>query len=109
MENNLSPMYILIAILCASLSTAATRVLPYFVLKNKENHKLLEYLQETMPLLIMTLLVFFSLQEVDWVKTYGIYEILGILSSILCFLWFKNSVFSIFTGIIIYMILIRIF
>ncbi len=109
MSDNFDTFYLIGAILVASIGTALTRLLPFFVFRNVADNKLLKYLQETMPLLIMTLLVFFSLLGTPWSETYGIYEISGIFVAILCFLWFKNSVFSIFAGIIFYIFITRIF
>lgn len=109
MQNNFDTFYLIGAILAASFGTAMTRLLPFFVFKNIANNNFLKYLQETMPLLIMTLLIFFSLLGTPWHETYGIYEISGIFAATLCFLWFKNSVFSIFIGIIFYIFTIRIF
>lgn len=106
---NNETFYVIVAIIAASLGTALTRFLPFLVFKKHSSSSYLKYLQNTMPLLIMTLLVFYSLSEVKWQETYGIYEILGILCASLCFLWFKNAVLSIFAGIIFYMIIIRFF
>ncbi len=107
MDNQI--LYIIGAIFFASLGTAITRFLPFFLLKDRVGRPLLKYLQDTMPLLIMTLLVFFTLKDIPWRQTYGIYEISGILCAIVCFLLFKNSVLSIFSGIIFYLLVIRIF
>ena len=109
MQDNFDTFYLIGAILAATIGTALTRLLPFFIFKNATNNKLLKYLQDTMPLFIMTLVIFFSLLNTPWSETYGLYELGGIFSAILCFLWFKNSVFSIFTGIIFYIFLTRIF
>ena len=70
MQNNFDPFYLIGAILAASFGTAMTRLLPFFVFKNIANNNFLKYLQETMPLLIMTLLIFFSLLGTPWHETY---------------------------------------
>ncbi|CAM2778482.1 branched-chain amino acid transporter permease [Helicobacter burdigaliensis] len=106
---NNETLYVLLAIIAATLGTALTRFLPFLILKKHSSSHYLKYLQNTMPLLIMTLLVFYSLSGLNWQESYGIYEILGILCSALCFLWFKNAVLSIFAGIIFYMVMIRFF
>ena len=102
-------LYIIGAIFFASLGTAITRFLPFFLLKDRVGSPLLKYLQDTMPLLIMALLVFFTLKDIPWRQTYASYVISGILCAIVCFLLFKNSVLSIFSGIIFYLLVIRIF
>ncbi|TLD87861.1 AzlD domain-containing protein [Helicobacter sp. MIT 05-5294] len=101
-NEDLSSLYILWAILAASFGTALTRFLPFFALKNATNNAWLRYLRDTMPLLIMTLLVFFSLKDTPWSETYGLYEVFGIFCASLCFVLSKNSVLSIFAGIIFY-------
>ncbi|MDY3114234.1 MAG: AzlD domain-containing protein, partial [Helicobacter sp.] len=104
----LDSSYILLAILAASFATALTRFLPYFVLQKIANNGIIKYLQSTMPLLIMTLLVFFSLQNVRWEESYGVYEMLGILTCICCFYFSKNAIFSMFSGIIVYFVILNI-
>ena len=103
----LSAFYFLGAILVATLGTALTRFLPFFVFKRRTNRAFLVYLQETMPLLIMTLLVFFSLKDVAWSETYGMYEIAGILSAIICFALSRNAILSMFVAIAFYMIILK--
>ena len=109
MSEDLTAVYIFWAIFAASFGTALTRFLPFFAFKNATNQPLLRYLQETMPLLIMTLLVFFSLKDTAWSETYGLYEIGGITCATLCFMLTKNSVLSIFAGIIFYIFALKIF
>lgn len=108
-NEDLDTLYIFWAIFAASFGTALTRFLPFFALKNATHNPLLRYLQETMPLLIMTLLVFFSLKDTTWSETYGAYEIGGILCASVCFVLSKNSVLSIFVGIIFYIFALKIF
>ncbi|WP_297812808.1 AzlD domain-containing protein [uncultured Helicobacter sp.] len=108
-SEDLSNLYVIWAILAASIGTALTRFLPFFVFKGATKSPLLNYLQETMPLLIMTLLVFFSLKDTNWSETYGFYEIGGIACAIICFVVSKNSVSSIFAGIIFYIFALKIF
>ncbi|WP_051604633.1 branched-chain amino acid transporter permease [Helicobacter rodentium] len=108
-SEELNMFYILGAILAASFGTALTRFLPFFVLRKANKSLLLSYLQETMPLLIMTLLVFFSLKDTAWSETYGLYEIGGIACAVVCFVFSKNSVLSIFAGIIFYIFALKVF
>lgn len=104
MQETLSEGYILSALFAAVVGTALTRFLPFFALRNRAEIPLLQYLQTTMPLLIMTLLVFFTLKDVEWSVDYGIYEIVGIASIVLCFLWSKNTMLSMALGIVVYMV-----
>ncbi|WP_299550071.1 AzlD domain-containing protein [uncultured Helicobacter sp.] len=103
----LSHWYIFGAILAAAVGTALSRFLSFFVLKNSTDAPLLLFLQRTMPLLIMTLLVFFTLKDVEWSKHYGIYEICGIACVVGCFLWSKNAILSMFAGLIVYMVMMN--
>lgn len=109
MFNVSDEMYLILAILAASFGTMLTRFLPFWLLKKHSENKHLKYLQNTMPLLIMTLLVFFSIKDIEWSQTYGIPELIGIFVSIVCFLRFKNPILSIFAGIIFYILSTRIF
>lgn len=109
MELELSHWYIFGAILAAAVGTALTRFLPFFVLKNSTDAPLLRYLQLTMPLLIMALLVFFTLKDTEWSAHYGIYELGGIACVVVCFFWSKNAILSMFAGMIVYMVTINFF
>lgn len=108
-SQDLSTFYIIGAIVMASIGTALTRFLPFIALRKSADNAWLKYLQNTMPLLIMTLLVFFSLKDTAWSVTYGIYEMIGITCVAACFLLSKNAVLSMFVGIICYMFLINLF
>ncbi|MBX7490119.1 branched-chain amino acid transporter permease [Helicobacter turcicus] len=105
----LSHWYIFGAVLAAAVGTALTRFLPFFMLRNSKDMPLLRYLQLTMPLLIMTLLVFFTLKDVDWNAHYGLYEIGGIACVVVCFLWSRNAILSMFAGMIVYMVIRNLF
>ena len=108
-SQELSSFYMIGAIIMASVGTALTRFLPFIALRKNADNAWLKYLQDTMPLLIMTLLVFLSLKDTAWSVTYGTYEILGIACVIMCFMLSKNAIFSMFIGIICYMFLIHLF
>ena len=101
--------YLILAILAASFGTMLTRFLPFWLLRNYNNNKYLKYLQNTMPLLIMTLLVFFSIKDVKWNITYGIPELIGIFISVIFFIRFKNPILSILAGIVFYILATMIF
>ncbi|RAX57883.1 hypothetical protein CCZ01_04445 [Helicobacter monodelphidis] len=100
-------LYLVIAIFCATFATYLTRVLPFLLFRNFKNGGILEYLQKNMPLAILTLLLFYSLKDADFSYYFAYKEILSILLVMGSFLIFKNPLLSIFSGVGLYMFLLR--
>lgn len=100
--------YLVSAIILATLMTYTTRVIPFILFAKKEPSPLIKYIEWNMPVMIMVILVFYALKDVQWaLYPYGIAELIGIAITIISYLKYKNALLSIFLATVIYMILIQ--
>lgn len=101
---------IFIMILVASIATVITRFLPFIIFNKKEKtSKTLLVFEKAMPLMIMVILVFYTIKDIEFFKVpFGVAEILAILFTIFLHLKFKSVLISIIASTIFYMILVQI-
>ena len=94
--------------LCA-LATMLTRFLPFLVFSSgKEPPKFIKYIGKSLPGAIFGMLVVYCLKGVTLTSySYGLPELIGVLSVILIHLWKRKMLLSIASGTIIYMILVQ--
>lgn len=94
--------------LCA-LATMLTRFLPFLVFSSgKEAPKFIKYIGKSLPGAIFGMLVVYCLKGVTLTSySYGLPELIGVLSVILIHLWKRKMLLSIASGTVIYMILVQ--
>ena len=96
--------FIYSVIVVMTIATIATRLLPFILLKGKEEHPLLEFLGRYMPPAIMSILLLYSMQSIELTASpYGANEFIALLLTMLIHLWRGSALLSIFTGTFIYM------
>lgn len=96
--------YLLAMMLVMALVTFLTRVIPFVAFKQKGDHPLMLFLGRYMPPAIMTLLVLYSLQSLDFTQSpFGAHELLALLLTSGLHLWRGNALLSIFAGTLFYM------
>jgi branched-subunit amino acid transport protein AzlD len=101
-------LQILTTIAVISLATFATRALPFICFGSREPPAVLDTIENNLPPMILLLLVIYCLKDVEWLATpYGIPELLtvGVVSGL--HFWKRNAMLSIFTGTVLYMILLQ--
>lgn len=104
----MSESYILYAILVMVAANYLTRVTPFLFFVKKEPPAFIVTIERAFPPIIMTILVFYSLKEIDFQSTpYGANELLSVAVTIFLHLSVKNYLVSIFAGTFCYMILIQ--
>jgi len=97
---------IYLAILIMSLANLLTRVFPFLFFSKKEPPKIVKYIGEYFPPVIMTILIFYTLTNVDFTAApYGSKEILAIIVTAFLHIKFNNYLVSIITGTLFYMLL----
>ncbi len=85
-----------------------TRVVPFVFFAKKELPKSLVFVQKYFPAIIMTILIVYSIKDIDLSHTpYGLKEIGSIAFVIILHLSLKNYLVSIFLGTIFYMGLVQ--
>ena len=100
--------YLIGVILVMSLATFATRLIPFVLLRNRRDHPLLEFLGIYTPPVIMTLLVLYSLKDMNLASTpYGAPELIAVAITALFHLARGNALLSIFSGTGAYMLFLQ--
>ena len=100
--------YVLISIAIMSIVTIILRFLPFIVLDDDKDYKLLNYLNKVMPSAVMGMLVVYCLKDTDISSINNLIPTL-IAGGITAFtyIWKRKTLFSILSGTIIYMFLIQ--
>lgn len=99
----------LLTVFVIMLGTMFTRFLVFFIFPpSKEPPQFVTYLGKVLPAAAIGLLVIYALKEVKLTKApFAIPEFLAILVIVLIHKWRRNSLLSIATGTIVYMVLIQ--
>ncbi|MEA2019403.1 MAG: AzlD domain-containing protein [Campylobacterota bacterium] len=97
-----------LAIIVMTLANFITRVFPFLFFAKKEPPKIIAFIANSFPPIIMTILIFYTLGNIDFtVAPYGTKELLAILVTAFLHIRFNNYLISIFMGTIFYMILVQ--
>ena len=100
---------ILVAILIMSAANFATRLFPFLFFVKREPSAWVIYVEKTFPPTIMTILVFYSLKDIDFaLAPYGTSECLAVLATAALHLSLRNYLVSIFAGTLFYMFLVQV-
>jgi branched-subunit amino acid transport protein AzlD len=103
----MSPVKIYIAVSIIAVITFFTRAFPFLFFKKKPGATI-EFFEKHIPPMIMLILVVYCLKDINWLlMPFGMPEILCIIVSALLHIWKGNSILSIFSGTILYMLLIQ--
>lgn len=99
-----------LAILVMAVANYFTRVFPFLFYAKKEPPSVVLYIEKFFPPIIMTILIFYSLNQVKLSEfPYGSYELLSILFILFLHLRFNNYLVSIIAGTLFYMGLVQYF
>ncbi len=91
-----------------SIITILLRGLPFMIIK-KEPPRYIDYLGKVLPSAIIGMLVVYCLKDVNPVSApYGIPELIAVVCVVAIHAWKRNSIVSILSGTVIYMILLNI-
>lgn len=97
-------------LICAVIAavTAALRFLPFLIFNGKETPKFVLYLSRVLPFAIMGMLVVFCLKDVSVLEyPYGLPELISCALVALLHLWKRNTLVSIVSGTVCYMLLVQ--
>lgn len=91
-----------------AITTAITRGLPYLLFTKKGPPQIIVYLGTVLPAAIMIILVVYCLRNTQFTTyPYGMAEVISVFIVAVMQFRSKNTLISIFTGTVCYMILIR--
>jgi branched-subunit amino acid transport protein AzlD len=102
-------LHIALTIAIIAAVTAALRFAPFLIFGGKRNvPKLIEDLSNALPAAIMGMLIVYCLRNVDIMSgSHGFPELIAIVVVAALHIWKKNTILSIATGTVVYMILIQ--
>ena len=106
----MSSYEIYIAIFIMTIVNFFTRVFPFFFFIKNDLPVFLLFIEKYFPSVIMTILIVYTLKDVDFFSLpYGLKELGGIIFTGILHLLLKNYLISIFAGTIFYMGLVQYF
>jgi len=99
----------IISIIVMAAVTALLRFLPFMIFRgSKKTPEFISYLGKVLPFAIMGMLVVFCLKSVDFKGgLHGLPEIISILLIVFIHWWKKNSILSILTGTVCYVVIVN--
>lgn len=101
--------YVYISILLCALFTFLTRILAFIVFSRSKPNPSMDYLKRHLPVMIMTILIFYSLSGTDWDSTKGFPELLTIGIAVILHIKSKNALISILSSTVFYMLILQTF
>jgi branched-subunit amino acid transport protein AzlD len=101
--------YVLVAMLAMAAVTVLCRAAPFLFFMRRRPPAVVDFLQVYIPPMIMTVLVLGSYKGLSFAAwPYGIPEIASGLVVAALHLWRRNTLLSILSGTVLYMVLIRV-
>jgi len=105
-----STRYLIIAIAIMAIITALLRYVPFLLFgKGQTTPKLITYLGKYLPYSIMGMLVVYCIKDVNFAGgSHGLPELISIVLVAVLHAWKNNTLLSIISGTICYMLLVQI-
>lgn len=105
----MSNAYMLITITLIALTTIALRFLPFWIFPpSKQPPALITYLGKVLPRAAIALLVVYAVKDVSIVTSpHGLPELIAILVIVVVHVFKRNTLLSIATGTLLYMMLVQ--
>lgn len=102
-------VYSAIMVVIIAVVTLLTRALPFLIFpENKKAPKVITYLSTVLPCSIMGMLVVYCLKGINFtVAPFGASEIIACLIVVVTYVWKRNTLISIISGTVSYMVLIQ--
>jgi branched-subunit amino acid transport protein AzlD len=99
---------VFIAIFIIAAVTFFTRVFPFLFFSRRKPPKILDFIQQYIPPMVMVIFVIYSIKDTSWTSApFGLPEIISLLFVTIIHLWKNNPLISIFGGTILYMIFVQ--
>ena len=99
---------VLISIVIISLITIALIVLPFILLKGRKTPAWIEYMGRVLPFAVIGMLVVYCLKGISFTTPAGFAPaLIATAVVVLSYVWKQNTLLSIISGTVIYMILVQ--
>lgn len=91
-----------------ALVTIFLRFLPFLIFRNRTSPAFVTYLGKVLPFAIMGMLVVYCLRNISFsVIPFGIPEVISVALVVGLHVWKKNTLLSIISGTVCYMLLVQ--
>lgn len=98
----------LITICMIALATIITRFIPFLIFKENNTPSYIHYLGKVLPAAVFSLLVVYCLKNVSLISSpFALPELISIAVIVVVHLWKKQTLLSVASGTICYMILVQ--
>lgn len=98
----------IITIIVVVIGTMTTRFLPFIIFpENKTPPEIVTYLGTVLPYAVIGLLIVYCLKDAVFSEYHALPELLAIAAVVIIHKWKKNTLLSISTGTVLYMILVQ--
>ena len=106
----MSKSYVLLMILVIAFVTAALRFLPFIIFSgDRKVPEFVTYLGKVLPYSVMAMLVVYCLKGISFLNApFGIPEMISVGVVAVLHVWKRNTLFSIISGTVCYMVLIQV-
>lgn len=100
---------LIISILLMALATVITRFVPFLIFGRKgKTPKTIDYLGKVLPSAMMGLLVVYCFRDMNFGEyTELVPAVIGTLTVVVLHIWKRNTILSIVSGTLVYMLVIR--
>ena len=99
---------IALAIAIIAAVTVLIRFLPFVAFAGRKTPPVVEYLGKCLPCAVMGMLVVYCLKDMSFRSAGGfVPQIIASVAVVLTYLWRKNTLFSIISGTLLYMLLVQ--
>ena len=107
MDNNTVHSLLIVAVM--AVCTALTRFLPFLAFpEGRKRPKVITYLGTVLPYALIGMLVVYCFKSVSvFAYPYCIPELLAVVLVIVLHIWKRNTLISVFGGVIFYMVLVQ--
>ena len=104
----MSNTYVMVMIAVMALVTIALRFMPFMIFGERKTPKYIDFLGKYLPYAIMGMLVVYCLKGMTFVSApFGIPEIIAVSVTAGLHVWKRNTLLSIISGTVCYMLLIQ--
>ena len=98
----------ILMVVVISLVTILLRFLPFLIFGKRKTPEYISYLGRVLPYSIMGMLVVYCLRNVSVLAVpYGIPELIACVIVILTHIWKRNTLLSILSGTLVYMLMVQ--
>ena len=107
MDNNTVHSLLIVAVM--AVFTALTRFLPFFAFpEGRKRPKVITYLGTVLPYALIGMLVVYCFKSVSvFAYPYCIPELLAVVLVAVLHIWKRNTLISVFGGVIFYMVIVQ--